>query len=75
MQTEKPTAPCEVWNAYNNDVGRTREGRAALHAQGINCDVLKSWHGLPPAEHQRIRIALGLATAEVEAETVLAAAA
>lgn len=67
--TEKPTAPCEVWNAYNNDVGRTREGRAALHAQGINAPLLKSWHSLPEWEHTRICIALGL-----QAEAALAAA-
>ncbi|RYG60350.1 MAG: hypothetical protein EON60_07420 [Alphaproteobacteria bacterium] len=64
MQTEKPTAPCDVWNAYNNGIGRTREGRAALHAQGINSGVLKSWHNLPQREHTRILTALGLAGCE-----------
>ncbi len=57
--TEKPTAPCEVWNAYNNDVGRTREGRATLHALGITAEKLRNWHGIP-SKHRFIRIALGL---------------
>ena len=64
--TEKPTAPAEVWNAYNNDVGRTREGRAALHAKNIHAALLRNWHNVP-SEHSRIRIALGLATAVAEA--------
>lgn len=53
----RPTAPSDVWNAFNN--ARTKAtGRDHLLTHGITADRLRGWHALSAAQQESIAATL-----------------